>query len=261
MSIQTYFTTLFALFETDFKLYKRTIKNKLIDLFIWIITMVSVTAYLMPYFGLQKSYAAFTIASLIASAGLFELYTGVTNLISDFEGNNITSYYLTLPIPSVFIFIRNILFYSFNTATLAILVLPVSKLIVWNDFDLSHFSLFKFLIIFMLTNLFYACFTLWIASRVENMEKIGSVWMRFVYPLWFLGGFQYSYQVLYNVNPTLAYISLINPMLYIMEGTRAAVLGQENSLNFWLCAGMLLGFIVICSVIGIIHLKKRLDFI
>jgi len=256
-----YATTLFALFETDFKLYKRTIKDKLIDLFIWIVTMVLVTAYLMPYFGLQKSYAAFTIASLVASAGLFEMYTGVTNLISDFEGNNITSFYLILPVPSWFIFLRNLLFYSFNSATLAILVLPISKLLLWNDFDLSHFNLLKFIIIFMLTNLFYAGFTLWTTSRVENMEKIGSVWMRFVYPLWFLGGFQYSYKVLHSFSPALAYISLINPMIYIMEGTRAAILGQENSLNFWFCAFMLIGFIASCTALGIARLKKRLDFI
>ena len=186
---------------------------------------------------------------------------GVTNLISDFEGNNITSFYLTLPVPSWLIFLRNLLFYSFNIATLAILVLPVSKLLVWNNFDLSQFSLLKFIIIFILTNLFYASFTLWTTSYVENMEKIGSVWMRYVYPLWILGGFQYSYKVLHSFNPILAYISLINPIIYIMEGTRAAILGQENSLPFWLCICMLLGFTIFCGALGITGLKKRLDFI
>lgn len=261
MAIQSYFTTITALLETDFQIYKRTIKDKLIDVFIWIITILLVTAFLMPAFGLQKSYTIFTIAGLAASAGLFELFASVTNLISDFEGNNITSFYLTLPVPSWLIFIRSMIFYSFNTATLGILVLPISKLLLWNYFDLSHVSIVKFAIIYMLTNVFYAAFTVWTTSRVMSIEKIGSVWMRFVYPLWFLGGFQYSYKVLHSFNPILAYINLLNPMLYIMEGTRAAVLGQEGFLNFWLCAGTITGFIFICSWHGIVRLKRRLDFI
>jgi len=187
MAIQSYITTLTALLETDYQIYKRTIKDKLINVFIWIITILLVTAFLLPAFGLERSYTIFTIAGLAASAGLFEIFASVTNLISDFEGNNITSFYLTLPVPSWLIFIRSMIFYSFNTATLGILVLPISKLLLWNYFDLSHVSIVKFAIIFMLTSVFYAAFTVWTTSRVMSIEKIGSVWMRFVYPLWFFG--------------------------------------------------------------------------
>lgn len=260
MAIISYLSTIGYLLQTDFKIFKRTISDKLIDLFIWIITMVLVTAYLMPAFGLEKSYSGFMIASLIGSAGLFEFYASVTNLVSDFEGNNITSFYITLPIPSWLIFIKNIIFYACNTAIISILVLPICKIISWHYLDLSQFNLLKFLLIFLLTNIFYATFTLWTASKVMGIEKIGSVWMRFVYPLWFLGGFQYSLKVLYDFSPALGYASLINPMIYVMEGIRAAVLGQEGSLNFWICAGMLLLFTILTGWRGIARLKKRLDF-
>jgi hypothetical protein len=85
--------------------------------------------------------------------------------------------------------------------------------------------------------------------------------MRFVYPLWVFGGYQYSYAVLANKNPWFAYISLINPQLYIMEGMRAAILGQEGYLNFWLCAGMTFFFSIICGIHAIFKIKRRLDFV
>lgn len=259
--MQSYISLMGKLLQTDLEIFKQTIWDKLIDLFIWIVTMVLVTAYLMPSFGLTTAYTGFLIASLVVSAGLFELYASVTNLISDFDGNNITSYYLTLPMPSWLVFVEKMIFFTINTAAMGILVLPISKLLVWNSFDLSQFNLFKFIAIFMLGNIFYGAFTIWVTSRVPGIEKIGSVWMRFVYPLWFLGGFQYSWQVLYDKNPVLAYASLINPMMYAMEGGRAAILGQEGSLNFWLCASMLAVFTIVCTWYGLKQLKKRLDYI
>jgi ABC-2 type transport system permease protein len=259
--LATYLPLMGALLRTDLEIFKQTIWGKLIDLFIWIVTMVFVTTYLMPSFGLAQAYTGFLVASLVASAGLFELYTSVTNLVSDFEGTDITSYYLTLPMPSYMVFIEKLLYYSINTAVLGLLVLPICKLLAWSSFDLSHISLVKFALIYIVTNVFYATFTLWVTSNVPGMEEIGSVWMRFVYPLWFLGGFQYSWQVLYAFSPKLAYISLINPMIYVMEGFRAAVLGQEGSLNFWLCLGMLTLFTLLCGWYGLRRLKKRLDYI
>lgn len=252
---------MWKLLQTDLEIFKYTIKDKLIDLFIWIVTMVLVTAYLMPSFGLTQEYTGFLIASLVVSAGLFEVYSSVTNLVSDFDGPNITSYYLTLPMPSWMVFVEKMAYYTINTAIMGILVLPISKALVGDKFDLSQFHLGKFILIFMLANMFYAAFTVWVTSRVSGIEKIGSVWMRFVYPLWFLGGFQYSWAVLYTTSPTLGYISLINPIMFVMEGARAAILGQEGSLNFWLCAGMLAVFTVLCAWLGLRALKKRLDYV
>lgn len=259
--IRPFIPLMWKLLQTDLEIFKQTIGDKLIDLFIWIVTMVLVTTYLMPSFGLAMAYTGFLVASLVVSAGLFEVYSSVTNLVSDFENNDITSYYLTLPMPSYLVFIEKMVYYTINTSMMGLLVLPISKLLAWNTLDLSQLSIVKLLLMFMLANVFYAAFTIWVTSRTPGLEQIGSVWMRFVYPLWFLGGFQYSWQVLYDFSPTLAYVSLINPMIYVMEGARAAVLGQEGSLNFWMCLGMLLLFTILCAWHGLKQLKKRLDYI
>ncbi|MFI5333017.1 MAG: ABC transporter permease [Candidatus Babeliales bacterium] len=246
---------------TDLHILKGTVLDQTINLMIWISTMTLVNSYLMPSFGLSAGYSVFILAGLCASAGLFGVFPNVVAMISDFEGDQIINYYLTLPIPSWMIFLRLIFYYSLNFGMLSILVLPIGQLLIWNQFNILNVALGKFFLIFVLSNLFYGAFTLWVASRVKNMTKIGNVWMRFVYPVWFLGGFQFSWAVLASKWPYLAWLSFINPMTYIMEGMRAAVLGQQDFLNFWLCIGMLSIFIVLCSWRGIVLLKKRLDFV
>ena len=57
------------------------------------------------------------------------------------------------------------------------------------------------------------------------------------------------------------YIALLNPLLYPMEGIRAAFFGQGGFISFWFCISMLSFFTILFGFIGIKRLKKRLDFI
>src|SRR5215471_13808726 len=100
MMMSSYFHTVYYIVATNVKILSRTLHDKFIDLFIWVISMAAVTIYLLPFFGMAPEYGAFIIAGMAASAGIFEQYSSATQLVSDFEGNNVISYYLTLPIPS-----------------------------------------------------------------------------------------------------------------------------------------------------------------
>lgn len=246
---------------TDLKIYRQIIKNKVIDLLIWVTTIAFVNAYLMPAFGLPQSYTNFMLAGLCASAGLFEVWPSIVAFINDIEGDRIIEYYITLPIPAWMIFLKSIVSFVISAGTLILIVIPAGKLLLWNIFDLSSFSFIKFSAIFLAMSAFYGAFALMVGSFVKNMSTIGSVWMRFIYPIWFLGGFQFSWTVLFKTSPKLAYLNLINPMTYIMEAIRGAILGQEGYLPFWPCTSMVILFAFACAWYGIVRLKKRLDFV
>ena len=261
MQTISYVHVIKELVRTDLKIFKKIAVNKWIDMFIWISTMVLVFAYVMPAFGLSETYGAFMVASMCSTAGLFQSFSYLAELVADVEGDQVISYCFTLPIPSWLVFIRLIIYYTISFMLLGVLVLPAGKLMLWNSFSLAQVSLGKYALIFLLTNLFYAILALWTASYVRSLLRMDSVWMRLIYPLWFLGCFQFSWQSLQEVSPTLAYIDLINPITYISEGTRAAILGQQGSLNFWLCVFALVLFIGLGGWHAIIRLKKRLDFV
>ena len=109
--------------------------------------------------------------------------------------------------------------------------------------------------------MFYACFVIWVSSIVANMAHMGSVWARYIFPMWFMGGFQFSWIALHKALPNVAYINLLNPMMYITEAGRVSMLGQANYINFWLCLLAISAFSVLCFALGIRNLKRRLDFV
>ncbi len=91
------------------------------------------------------------------------------------------------------------------------------------------------------------------------MSKIGSMWIRVVFPLWMLGGFQFTWEMMYAKSPVLAYILLLNPFLYTTEGMRGAILGQAGSLPSSMCFVAGLFFATLYGAIGVWRLLKRLD--
>lgn len=261
ISCSFYWNVFKQLLATDFSIFKETFKDKIIDLFIWVAITAAIMGYVMPAFGLAADYGAFQLAGLIASAGLFEVFPSMMNLVGDFEGDRVIDYHLTLPIPSKLVIIKIMTYYALNAMILSLCVIPMGKIILWNQFDLTKIAPFKMLVMIAITGIFYGAFTIWLASMLDNMARVGSLWMRFIFPLWFLGGFQFSWLVLYKLFPILAYINLLNPMMYIMEGNRAAVLGQAGYIPFWCSVGALIIFSLLAGYFGIRSLKKRLDFV
>ncbi len=258
---RAYFSLMKQLLYTDYLLFKRIFGTKLIDVSIEVVTVVAVAGYLLPAFGIDIAYGSFMVAGMCATAGLFEVFPSVMNLVADFEGDRIISFYSTLPMPTSFVFIRLFLNYSLSAIPIALWVIPLSKLVLWNQFELSSIHVPKFLVAVVFISFLYGALILWVTSYVKRLETINSVWMRFLYPMWFLGGFQFSWYVLYGFSPTFAYLNLLNPFTYVMEMIRSSLLGQEGYINYWVCLVALTVFIVLFMSHGIKRLKKKLDFI
>ena len=254
-----YLRLMWQLIRADLIVYRKGYFAKLIDYAIWVLISVVVLGYLMTDFGLDSRYGAFTAATMAGVAGVMSVYPCVANLVMDLEGERLISYHLTLPIPPYLIFVKQIVYESIATMAVGIFMLPLGMVCVYNQFDYSLISLPKFLLIFVVSAVFFSSFTLWIANFVKGIRNIEMIWTRIMFPLWFLGGFQFTWAGLYKKSPWFAYCSLANPFFYVTEGTRAAILGQPGSLNYWLCVGMLIVMTLLCGWWGITRLCKRLD--
>ena len=258
----SYFNVCKNLIAVDLIIFKQLIFDKFIDLAIWVSLSTLVTAYILPYFGLNPDFGLFQLGGLIAAAGLFEMgNSNVVDLVSDFEGDRIISFNLTLPIPSWVALVSKAGYYFIIYTILALLMIPIGKICLWSQFDLASVNYLKLLLAIFASSLFYASFALWIASITPNMSKFGQVWTRFIFPMWFLGGFQFSWMASYKTIQSFAMANLINPMIYITEAVRCALLGQEGYLNFWLCILVILLFAALSFYFGIKSLRKKLDFI
>jgi len=246
---------------SDLLIFKQNFIDKFIDVSIWIILTIFVTSYIMPYFGLQNNFGVFQFAGILAAVGLFELYSSVVDFVSDLQGDRHVDYALTLPIPSWFAIASKSIYFFIIYLLLAVVVFPIGKLCLWNQLDLTQINYFYLILTLIMQNIFYACFAIWAVSMIDNMSNLGKVWSRFIFPMWFMGGFQFSWMSLYQVNKGIAIINLLNPMIYVTESTRIAFLGQQDYLNFWLCLGALIIFSILAFWIGFMNLKNRLDFV
>lgn len=248
------------LLKRSFYTFKSSIRSKVQNCVVWSMITTLVFHSIMPAMGLTN-FGPFILVTGAATWGLFAVMHNVATIIGDITGENSLSYELTLPVPHWLIFVKIALVNMYQSFIFAMLVTPLGKLLLWNSLHFPHFCYIKFFLIISVANFFYGAFSLFLASITKNLYKLDNVWLRVIFPMFYLGGYQFSWKMLYQFSPKLAYISLINPMMYILEGTRAATLDPSMSLPYWTCLAVSLCCGIAAMWLGIYKFKKRLDCI
>lgn len=254
--------TFYALLAKDITIYNKRWLYRSMDALVWMASILFVAHHIMPLFGItDPQYGTFTLFGNLAVWGLLEMLTSIAMFLGDLQGDKSITYYTSLPIPSYMVFIEQALASAYRSMASSILILPLGKLMLGNDFLLCAINWPYFIIAFLMINIFYGFLTIFVASYIPDLATLTMVRSRIIFPMWFLGGFQFPWLMLYKVNPTLAYCNLCNPIIYVMDGVRSATLPTQQYLPFWNCIGMLIIFSILCGYFGIRKLKQRLDCI
>lgn len=247
------------LLRRDLLQLKRSFWSKFFDIGFVFFTNLVVFAYFMPQNALGENYGSFILIGSLASFGLFETVGKVYSLISDIDGDRTISYTLTLPIPSWLVFAYIGIYWTINSILVTLLLLPLGKLILFKEFDLSLINWPQYIVMYLSIYVFFGFFSLWMAALLKKMGDVEHLWIRVINPLFMFGAFFYTWNTLNSFSPILSYISLANPMVYAMEGLRAASLGEGVYLPFWACLLFLWTFTIACALHAIYCLRKRLD--
>lgn len=254
------FQTFWQLLVSNFHTFKPRVKDQMINGLIWGAINIGVFAYIMQTRGLGADYGAFILITITSIQGFFIPVHNVILLVSDMNDQSSNLHYeLTLPTPQWSIFIKYALANAYQGFITTWLMIPFGKILLWNNFSFHYFSFFKFYFLLILIATFAGFFALFLASRIHDLFKIANMWQRIIFPLWFLAGFQFSWANLYEISPALAYLNLLNPLTYALEGGRAAALDPALSLPYWNCVGALICFTIVFGYLGVSNLKKRLD--
>ncbi len=240
---------------------RRVLIDEIVNISIWAGCVIFVMGYLMQSFGLAKDFGLFQLASILPVVGLFELYGNTATLIADLEGDRVIAYYLTLPASMLTVLLSYICYYLIVSMSMSVALLPLGKLLLWNQFDLANVAWFKLGLFLVIINLVWATLSFVFAAHLSSLDKLNIAWCRVIFPLWFLGGFQFSWMATHAVAPVLAYAMLLNPVIYATEGMRATMLGQDGFLSFWLCLVVMSCLLGIVMVWAFKAMKKRLDLV
>jgi ABC-type polysaccharide/polyol phosphate export permease len=255
----TYLAVVGQLLRRDLISYRKDFWNKLLDTAIMLITNIAVFAYFMPQMGLSSNYGPFFLISAITCFGFFDTVGKISVMMADLEGDRTISYLLTLPIPATFVFLYFAIWWAITSGLTALFLFPMGKLLLWNQFDLSAISYWRLGLIFISINLFYGFFSLWLTAMLAKMTSMQHLWVRILIPLYMFGAYFYPWSVLYNISPLAGILTLINPVVFAMEGMRSAALGPSGSIPFAISFFCLWAFILLFAKWAIVRLKKRLD--
>lgn len=261
MKLLYYYQCAKTLFITEYLHFKKIALNRFISIVIWASCQLLVNGYLLPKLGITHAYGIISLASCLAVAGLIDAFGNVMELVMDLSTDKITYYYATLPMPTGMVFFVKMAALATFYMMYTLLLLPLGQLLLWNEFSLANVYWPHLLLATVVSSIFYAALTLFIASLVKHRSQVGNVWRTFIFPLWFLGGFGFTWNIMYQVSPRMAYLELLNPVIYVTESYRSAVMGPEGLLNFWVCMAMISIFTVAAATLGIKRLKKQCDFI
>ncbi len=257
-NFSTQFITLQQLLHRDWYLFKQTYLHKLKMALYWVLLSVLITKLFLPSMGLQ-SYAPFILISSAISYGFFVAMQNAVTMVEDITGNQAILYELSLPIPQWLIFFKFALSTMLQSLIISLSIIPFGFILIMDIHAFPDFSYIKFITIFIFASIFYGSFALIFTSKLKNMQQIDNVWLRIIFPLWYLGCFQFPWKMLHEISPTLAYLDLLNPLTFIMEGGRSATIDSPGSLPFELCCCMILFYAAISCMVGIYWMKKRLD--
>lgn len=256
-----YFKIMRSIVYQNLSLFFKVFLGKLIDISLWALISLFVTTYILPKMGLIDNYGLVQFAGILATVGMFEAYSAVYPFIADLDGKQMIYHELGFPIPSICLFVSKLIAKAISFILLTLCMIPISKCLLWNIIFLENFNWFYLTVIIVSANIFFASMSFIIIGFIKNMTKMDHVWYRFIFPIWFMGGFQFSWKYLYQTNQFIAYLDLFNPIIYINEAFKIAILKEPGLCSFWLCILIIFLFSLFCFYLGYIRLKKRLDFI
>lgn len=239
-------------------LWKDFFQN-LLDALTWPAVIIFVNGYVVQALGMPTDYGTFTTVSMVVIMGSYKAWTGSIAIAADLAGPQTISYELTLPLPYWMVWLKNGLSLAIQAAVFNIVPLILGKIILGSLFDMSNFSLSKFLMIYAVSSLFFGMFALLTTVITKSAEAHSRLELRLIGPMFFLNGWIASWAIMYSVSPALGIFVRCFPWIYAYEGCRAAILGQQGYLSLWHCVVMLAAFTFFITVLSVRLFKKRMD--
>ncbi len=264
MQYANIFMTLYFMLQRSIIIMKQTVSDKIINHLFWVILNIAVFLYIMPHaasVGTSSKYGILIALSMPISSAFFGAINCMYGLLFDVtnEGSNLR-YELTLPIPQWLVFLKYGLEISIQTFISTIVLVPVVYVMLFNQCPFTIVGIAKFYLILIVTSIFSGFFSIFIVSMADNIAQgLDNVWIRIIFPMWFLGCFQFSWKDLYSINKIIAFLDLFNPLTYALEASRSSMIADSSILNYWFCILALLIFSIIFGYIGTQRLLKRMD--
>ena len=189
---------------------------------------VFVFAYLFPRIGQDigaaagGDFATILVPGLVAVAIIFQGITAVALPLSvEFGGTKEIEDRIMAPVPVTVVALEKVLFGALQSVLAGVIVLPMVLAVPTTPVAFEVSSWWLLLVVAVLSALVSGALGLALGTHVDP-RQIGLMFSVVVLPLTFLGAVYYPWAALDTV-PWLQVAVLLNPLVYVSEGLRAAL--------------------------------------
>jgi ABC-2 type transport system permease protein len=202
--------------------------------------------------------ALFTSTLVAGVLGLAIVFQGIQAvalpLVQEFGYSKEIEDRVLAPLPTKAVGIQKIVTGVLNSLFAALLVFPIAYIVPANTVHL-HIHWIVLLTLAPLAGWVAAALGLVLGTRVEP-QQVSYLFALVVLPLTFLGCIYYPWKALAAVR-WLQVLVLINPLVYMCEGFRAALTTGTAHMSLWAVYGGLLVFAVVLTWIGVNGFERR----
>jgi ABC-2 type transport system permease protein len=218
---------------------------------------IVVFGYLLPKMGfLRADYSAALLPGVLAvSLTLASVQSVSLPLVQDFGWTREIEDRLLAPIPTWLIAAQKVISGAVQGVIASLVVFPIARLVMGPipGLTLAHLGLAVFLM--LLGSATFSALGLWLGTAISP-QQIGLMFSVIIAPMIFFGCAYYPWRGLDRV-PVMKYAVLVNPLVYVAEGMRAALTPSMPHMPLPVVIGALVLLLGTFWTFGLRSFKRR----
>ncbi len=218
---------------------------------------IIVFGYLLPKMGFVRGgYQTALLPGILAvSLCTSAIQSVALPMVQDFGWTKEIEDRLLAPIPTWVVGAEKVVAGMLQGLIAALCVLPLARLIMGPIANLTFVHLGDVLLISLLGAMAFSALGVWLGTAIAP-QQIGLMFSMLIAPMIFLGCAYYPWRGLDAV-PVMKYVVLIDPLVYVSEGMRAALTPEVPHMPLAVSLGALLIVTAIFWGAGLRAFRKR----
>ena len=250
-------TVFMALLRRDVRVATKELPFFLLRTIMQPVLFLIVFGFLLPKMGFMgRSYATALLPGVLAvSLALSAIQSVALPMVQDFGWTKEIEDRLLAPVPTWIIAAEKIVSGVLQGIIAALVVLPLARLIMGPIPNLTFGHFGDVLVIMILGATAFSALGMWLGTGIAP-QQIGLMFSVIIAPMMFFGCAYYPWRGLDAV-PVVKYLVLINPLVYVAEGMRAALTPEVPHMPILAAMGALFVITALFWTAGLRSFRKR----
>ncbi len=250
-------TVFYALLRRDVRVARKELPFFLVRTIMQPVLFLIVFGFLLPKMGFMRGgYQTALLPGILAvSLALSAIQSVALPMVQDFGWTKEIEDRLLAPVPTWVVAAEKIAAGVLQGVIAALFVLPLARLIMGPIPNLTFVHAGSVLVITVLGATAFSALGMWLGTGIAP-QQIGLMFSVIIAPMMFFGCAYYPWRGLDAV-PVLKYLVLVNPLVYVAEGMRAALTPEVPHMPFLATVAALLLVTAIFWQAGLRSFHKR----